>query len=890
MRLQRLFCILACTAVLSSLALSQSVNESGFVDENYTNVGSTPIGFQFAPDGRMFVWFKKGQVKIFKNGAFVSTFLDISSRVNYAVDRGLIGFTLDPNFASNGYVYLAYVYEPTAGQNGNSGGRTQRVSRFQADPANPNKALSSETVLLGKVSTYPCPSGADCIPNDAAIHTIDHLAFGPDGKLYVSMGDGAYNSVSRNSLGAQDLNVFRSKLLRVNKDGSAPGDNPFDDGSNSNRSKVLNFGLRNPYRFSFTPDGVPIIGDVGWTKYEEIDRGRGRNFGWPCFEGATANGPYQTAYSECRALSPGAVTNPIIVYDRGTGATVIGGSHYTASVWPSRFHGNYFYADYVQKWIKRAIFDSTGKVTEVRTFATGQQGPVYLDFGPDGHLYYVAIYTGQVRRIRFTGATNQPPIAKASASPTAGASPLTVSFSSAGSADPDGGSLTYSWDFGDGETSTAANPVHTYTSSTFQTFTASLTVTDNEGSRNSDTVSISVGDQPPVPVISSPADGSSVKVGDTVNFSGSASDPEDGSIPASSLEWDVILNHDTHTHEVTSTTGTSGSFVVQDHDPTGVYSYDVVLTATDSKGVRASTKVRLPVQTSGSGGCSVNPTNNTLTICTPSEGASLPSPVRLVAVATSNLPVTGMHVYVDGTLTYRSNNTNSVDTSLNLSAGTHAIIVQAWNTAGTLMKATRTITVTSGTGGGTGCTPSTVNNTLTVCSPSEGATVPSPVHVLAQATSSLPVTAMRIYVDSIQVYQNTNTNKLDTYLSLSPGPHFLVVQAWNSGGTLMRVTRNITVGSGSSGCELSTVPNTMTICQPTDGAMVGRPVRVVAGATSSLPIVESRIYANGAVVYKTTSSRIDTSLNLAPGRYQLAVQAWNSAGTVIKKVIYVTVQ
>ncbi|HYD16623.1 MAG TPA: hypothetical protein VEB03_01320, partial [Candidatus Nanoarchaeia archaeon] len=174
--------------------------------------------------------------------------------------------------------------------------------------------------------------------------------------------------------------------------------------------------------------------------------------------------------------------------------------------------------------------------------------------------------------------------------------------------------------------------------------------------------------------------------------------------------------------------------------------------------------------------------------------------------------------------------------------------------------------------------------------PSEGATVPSPVHVLAQATSSLPVTAMRIYVDSIQVYQNTNTNKLDTYLSLSPGPHFLVVQAWNSGGTLMRVTRNITVGSGSSGCELSTVPNTMTICQPTDGATVGRPVRVVAGATSSLPIVESRIYANGVVVYKTTSSRIDTSLNLAPGRYHLAVQAWNSAGTVMKKVIYVTVQ
>jgi PKD repeat protein len=215
-----------------------------------------------------------------------------------------------------------------------------------------------------------------------------------------------------------------------------------------------------------------------------------------------------------------------------------------------------------------------------------------MSVGPDGMLYYLSFTTGEVRRVRYNG-----PVAQAAATPKYGYSPLSVSFSSAGSVNPGGGSLTYLWDFGDGVTSTAANPSHTYTSSTVKTFAATLTVTNSSGLSSTSPASVTVGSAPPTPTIDLPADGTTVRPGQTINYHGSATDPEDGNLSGSALQWTVLVHHNTHVHTFVGGTGSSGSFVAENHGPIGTFSYEVILTATDTSGLKANTSLNIPVVT-----------------------------------------------------------------------------------------------------------------------------------------------------------------------------------------------------------------------------------------------------------------------------------------------------
>src|SRR5262249_37487743 len=151
-------------------------------------------GLAFAPDGRLFVWQKNGVVRVIKNGVLLPTpFIDVSAKVNTFDDRGFWGFTFDPDFANNGYVYMTYVYENTGNPN-DTGVKTSRLTRATADPANPDVALAgSEVTILGSVGTAPCsaqPAGADCIPADGSSHTIGNLQFAPDGTLLKGNGRG----------------------------------------------------------------------------------------------------------------------------------------------------------------------------------------------------------------------------------------------------------------------------------------------------------------------------------------------------------------------------------------------------------------------------------------------------------------------------------------------------------------------------------------------------------------------------------------------------------------------------------------------------------------------------------------------------------------------------
>ncbi|HEX5090526.1 MAG TPA: LamG-like jellyroll fold domain-containing protein [Nocardioides sp.] len=573
-------------------ATADTFTDSGFATERVATLPPfTLVGMAFAPDGRMFVWQKNGVVRIVKDGQLLATpFIDLSAKVNTFDDRGFWGFAFDPQFTTNGRIYMTYTFE-NAGNSNSSAPRTARLVRVQADPANPDVALAgSETVILGSVGTPPCtalPDSADCIGSEGGSHTLGSIRFAPDGTMFLGVGDGSDGN--QDSLRAQDLDNPNGKILRIRTDGTALPDNPFYDGTNSWRSKVWVYGVRNPFGFTLD-NGHIIFGDVGWNTWEEIDHGHaGDNFGWPCYEGNLPQPSFQQSYpAQC-----GAVTNPVPpfhTYNHSVGSAAIGGPIYSGTAYPSEYRNNFFFGDYSGNFIKRVVLDADGEPVSVQPFATATAAPVSLVQGPDGLIYYLSFTTGEIRRIRYNGA-----VAKVSATPTSGPSPLAVSFSSAGSSAPAGQTLSYLWDFGDGTTSTAANPSHTYTTATPKKYTAKLTVSTGSGSSSSDTVDVTVGSTPPVPSISAPVDGTSVIPGQVISYAGSATDPEDGPLPPSALKWTVLLHHNSHVHTFVGGSGSSGSFTAEDHGDIGTFSYELLLEATDSTGLKATTSVHVPV-------------------------------------------------------------------------------------------------------------------------------------------------------------------------------------------------------------------------------------------------------------------------------------------------------
>ncbi|HXK32608.1 MAG TPA: PQQ-dependent sugar dehydrogenase, partial [Dehalococcoidia bacterium] len=549
--------------------------------------------FDFAPDGRIFVGKKDGTILVWEDGSLLASPFYVIPNVNDHHDRGLLGLALDPDFAVNGYVYVAYTYENNAADPG--GIKTAQVIRLTADG---NVAVpGSQLVLLGsQVGTPAKPScddwpGSDCIPSDYLSHTVGNLKFGPDGMLYVATGDGAsFSSVDSRALRAQDVNSLAGKVLRVDPaNGQGLASNPFYNGDlAANRAKVWAYGFRNPYRFNFKPGTNTIfIGDVGWSDWEEINVVEpGANYGWPCYEGDFPQPGYQ-AFSACQALGAGSVTFPLHDWEHPPDSAAVGGDFVGVNDYASKFHNTYWFGDYARDMIGYLKVDASDNLVpgSVDTFTSAGDGPVQIETGPDGNIYYIAINAGELRRVRYVG-DNRPPVAVASADPIAGLAPLQVSFSSAGSFDPDAGqALTYHWDFGDGTTSTSPNPVKTYTTDGNRTVT--LTVTDPFFVTAQDTVLVQVGNTPPVATISSPADESKYDIGQVISFSGSATDAQDAS---PSLAWSVLLLHcfdgtyaDCHTHPHVTASGPSGQFTIADHGDF-IY-YEVYLTATDSGGL-----------------------------------------------------------------------------------------------------------------------------------------------------------------------------------------------------------------------------------------------------------------------------------------------------------------
>jgi PKD repeat protein len=272
------------------------------------------------------------------------------------------------------------------------------------------------------------------------------------------------------------------------------------------------------------------------------------------------------------------------------------------SNYPADYDDALYFADYSRDciWVMPKGADGHPAPGQIRTFVAGAANPVNLEIGPGGDLFYADFDGGTIRRIKYTSSVNRPPTAVATATPTSGSAPLTVNFNGSGSSDPDGGGLTYAWDLdGDGafDDSTASQATYTYNQQ--GSYTATLRVTDPGGLFDTDAVVISVGNTAPTATIASPAAGTTWKVGDVISFSGSATDQQDGALPASALRWDLVLNHcpsNCHEHTIQTYQGVaSGSFTAPDHEYPSYL--ELRLTATDSGGLRHTVIRRLDPRT-----------------------------------------------------------------------------------------------------------------------------------------------------------------------------------------------------------------------------------------------------------------------------------------------------
>jgi glucose/arabinose dehydrogenase len=606
--------LIAVTLLLfAGAAQGASSFPAGFGVSTFADGFATPTAVAWAPDGRMFVTDKSGVLLVRDTDGTTKTLLDISDEVNDYFDRGLIGIAVDSAFASNHYVYLLYSHELDPR---NPDSDEPMASRLTRVTVNANDTLQNpsdpETVILGTESNANCPqpdNTLDCIPGGFYFHSVGTVRSDPsDGTLWVGSGEAHPYTVNSLSYRPYDPTSFAGKLIHIDRNGQGLSNHPFCP-SDTNLShvctKIYATGFRNPFRFTLRPGGGPAVADVGQASREELDLVQpGRNYGWPCYEGTMRTPLYQSEprcqQEYAKEGTPAALTPPswdyVNPFNPDDGAAIVAGPVYGGPNYPANYNGKLFVADYAAGWIKVLTIDTNDQVTAVTPFATGVGSPVDLETMPNGDLAYLDSFGTDapgLRRITYANG-NLPPTPVASATPVTGEPPLTVHFTGSNSSDPEGDTLTYDWNFGDGSAhSTAADPTHVYASG--GDYTARLTVDDGAGRFPSTTIAITVG-QPPTATITSPADGSSYQDGDPVQLTGTGTDPEDGVLPGTSLSWHVVLVHGAHVHDFTIFTGSTASITpLRDHDADS--HYVITLTAQDSSGRTAHDSIEIWPQT-----------------------------------------------------------------------------------------------------------------------------------------------------------------------------------------------------------------------------------------------------------------------------------------------------
>jgi glucose/arabinose dehydrogenase len=526
----------------------------GFAETRVTDGLGSSTAMAFTPDGRILVTDQDGRLLVVKNGVLLSQPF-VTLNVDAGGERGLLGVAIDPAFATNRWIYLYYTARSPSTHN--------RVSRFTAN--GDVAAAGSEVAILD----LPALSSSR-IHNGGAIH------FGPDGRLYVATGD---NGKSTNS---QSMTTTLGKILRINKDGSIPTDNPFYGSTTGLNRAIWALGLRNPFTFSFQPGpGRMFINDVGAQQWEEINDGiAGSNYGWPETEGPSSDPRFRA---------------PIFAYPHGSGSTsgcaITGGTFYNPPnpQFPAAYVGDYLFSDYCNAWIRRL---DTGPGFPVVDFAGGTRDAVDLVVGTDGALYYLARFgpTGQIYRVTYTG-SHAPTITTHPASQTVSVgSPATFGATASGS-EP----LAYQWQRNGSNIAGATAASYTIPSVQASDNGARfrVRVTNAAGSATSNEAVLTVTtNRAPTATITTPAAGSTYGGGQTIAYSGTATDPEDGNLGGARFTWRVDFHHADHIHPFSPSAGgsTGGSFVAATtgHTEANVW-YRIHLTVTDSGGLTSST-------------------------------------------------------------------------------------------------------------------------------------------------------------------------------------------------------------------------------------------------------------------------------------------------------------
>ncbi len=574
-------CLLPLALALATpgLAAQTPVLPPGFLAQPIGSGWGQPVGLDFIDARRMVVADRGGTVWYVEDDRRRNRVVNLQSETLSNGDRGLLGIAVHPEFEVNGFLYLLLVVDPGNDHVDDDAHAFSRLVRFRTeyDAAGDLVALpATRTVLLGE-------SWSSGIPSCHLSHAIGSLRFLTDGSLVLASGDGAHYDLVDNGgfdppcfgpdrLGAaDDIGSFRSqsldsasgKVLRIDPlTGDGLPDNPFYDGDpRSMRSRIWALGLRNPYRFDLLPNSGPrealLVGDVGWNTWEEINLVTGgENLGWPCFEGPFAQGQYQAAdaFGLCDVAAVGH-TPPLVAWHHGdsshagfTGVCTSGVTVYTGDDYPPVWRGRMFFVDFGLSWMRSARLDGNLVPTDVLEFGTGLGSPVELRTHPEnGDLVWISLLfsTPKIYRIRYVG-NDAPPVAVATATPDEGALPLTVTFSAAGSFDPEGQALSYRWERSDGTVIDEPTWSTTYTEAASERM--HLTVTDTNGWSATRDVVVTPGNaRPAIEVVHAPLEGAFVPFDAPLVLSAEASDPDQ---PGSTLDatWTIDWVRAHHEH------------------------------------------------------------------------------------------------------------------------------------------------------------------------------------------------------------------------------------------------------------------------------------------------------------------------------------------------------
>lgn len=604
-----------------------------------------PMSMRFLPDGRLLVAQKKGTIRILDTSttpATAAVYINLAAGthahgITANQERGLLDFALDPNFPAQPYLYV--LYTPSSGPDG----QRTRVARFthqenggglasRLDPA-------SEVILWQDTDGY-----------DSCCHYGGGIDFGPDGKLWITIGDHFQGSY------AASLEHAGGSVIRINKDGSIPADNPWVDGAGPNHDALFAIGLRNPFRARWDlVTGRFYIGEVGgneqaiaWEDLHviEYDAGTGRfidadfgtasdngvydgiDFGWPTVEGLPPHTDFPGAQIE-------PIAEPIFAYRHNdVTAAINGGVVYRGSQFPAEYTDAYFYADSTRDFIRYLKFNPDGSLAPNPNPApidelnpdelsypfdllpTGRI--VSLEVGPDGALYYLSFtdqggaygvpnptVLGAVRRYVYDAGNARPIIGAYTATPPSGDAPLPIELTFSAT-DPEGDPMTYTIDFGDGTNTGDPQPLlddtptvvsHTYTLD--GVYHARLDIFDGT-SVTSQTLTIEVGIPPVITSLTATnhragGSDSSFQYGDTFTFAATATDAEDGALSGASFTWTVSFVRPGNVHPAlgpdSGTTSVEFPIPAQGQGFSGPVYYSAVVTVTDSSGLSATQSI-----------------------------------------------------------------------------------------------------------------------------------------------------------------------------------------------------------------------------------------------------------------------------------------------------------